>query len=107
VKQGPELLVGLQVLALTGVEISSNKGAACFIGADVEKSQVPLQEGQFVPFLFSSYFVVAEAVVWWGLSRWKCQNPSNIYQRVAFCNVFGLYSFNIPSFETRSFNFCR
>ena len=50
VKQGPELLVGLQVLALTGVEISGNKGAACIIGAYVEKSQVPLREGQFVPF---------------------------------------------------------
>jgi hypothetical protein len=34
-KQGPESLVGLQVLVLTGVEISGNKGTACFISAYV------------------------------------------------------------------------
>jgi hypothetical protein len=75
VKQGPELLVGLQVLALTGVEISGDKNAASLIGAYVENRQVPLQEGQLVPFIFSSYFVVAQAVIRWGLGRWKCKNP--------------------------------
>src|SRR5258706_12111784 len=65
VKQGPELLIGLQVLALTSVEISGNKGAARFIGGFVEERQGPLQGRPFGYVLFSRLLLVCPGQCPW------------------------------------------